>query len=292
MLANDRPFARIVYKSSKDAFQMNTLYQLFQDDNKEFWFNHCEYDIIIDENVKQLIYLMLKYNPQDRISTQQIMQSIWYNQETIASDEMKHTIESLTTIHSSNSTLNQQTHSGGGWDDVGLIPFWMEYTKVKKLTASGNHFLKYYYMKPAKNTTYWRDVMNIFSDFVEYSMSGQVSYDDTTSRLRCLVKKSIPIEFNISILRSSKLNSFSSTNTTFVLIINITHGDMKQFELIEQQMMNISKIKQLISTDQIDSDNITLDLAPSKDTPINSSVCYTAYIFFICCVHTDNQCIT
>ena len=151
------------------------------------------------------------------------------------------------------------------------------------------------------NTTYWRDVMNTFGNFVENSMSGQVSYDDTTSRLRCVVKKSIPIEFNISIFRSSKLNSndhewainsFSLPKTTFVLFINITLGDMKQFELIEQQMMNNSQIKQLISTNQIDSDHdqMTLDLTPRQNTvmyfnvPVCYSVCCTVYLL---CTHDE-----
>ena len=274
MLANDQPFATLVHKSlQSDTFQLDRLYQLFQNDNKQFWYKHCKYNTIIDENAKQLICLMLEYNPKNRIATQQIMQNIWYKKNTIAPDEMKHTIESLTSIQHSNSTLNQEI-SGGGWNDAGLIPFWMEYAKLQKLTILESH-LKYYYIKPVDSRTNWRDIINIFANFVENSMSGQTSLEEATCTLQCMINRPISIEFNISIFRSSKVNSHQLTSsqlslpkTTYVLFVNVIHGDIKQFEMIEKQMMKHLKIKRLIRTDQI-----PIDLTPSNDKSIHSSVC-------------------
>ena len=89
--------------AKKDAksnhYVLDSLYEQFQNAKDEYWIKHVAFNPIINIDIKHLIIEMLRYDPQNRISIQDIinqhkLQNIDLNSQLDTS--LQHNIESLT----------------------------------------------------------------------------------------------------------------------------------------------------------------------------------------------------
>ena len=217
MLTNEMPFRGAVCKTndSNKQYVLDQIYKLFCEKNRKFWVRYVKMSPHIQDSAKNLIYLMLKPNPQHRISIQEIINDPFYNTNTLGDEQLQETIELLklqsmskNRIHYSqyqrnnnnNSLMIKYANSIDNSNDetkqeieekkwtIDAIPFWIDEDD------------EFYY-----TTTNFKSIVDTLSQYVKTVLNGSCRFHKKSVQTKVLLRYLLQI---IKLVKISKHHLF------------------------------------------------------------------------------------
>ena len=273
------PFRRAVCKTndSKQQYVLDEIYKLFCDKNSKFWVRYVRMSPHIQDSAKNLMYLMLKSDPQHRISRQEIINDKFYNTNIVGDEQLKEKMESLkiqsinknhrNSDNSSSSQIENSTNSivkpngDAKQSDLDVDAETKQEIEEKKWTIDAIPFWihesdRFYY-----TTTSLKPMVDTLSQYVKTTLNGSCRFHKQSQTLHCYAKVPFNVEFGITIYKSHKWNYWRSVilesgwkeinhaplSTIYTVSLKNIQGNGNQYHVTTTKMMQDSEMQKIIT---------------------------------------------